>query len=118
MTHQKRKTKHDQTVDELYTTKRMETLTEDNCERQKRSYSKSNESYWNQSICDIRQSKKRRIDFEIECANEKYQNKMKENQKPIEEMTILELREKIKAMGKSTRLKKREKLVKFIKDNL
>ena len=62
--------------------------------------------------------KERRIDFEIESANEKYQEQIKENETPIEEMTISELREKIKAMGKSTRLKKREKLIEFIKDNL
>ena len=41
----------------------------------------------------MRQSKKRRIDFEIEIANEKYQEQIKENETPIEEMTISELRE-------------------------
>ena len=45
----------------------------------KRTFSKSNENHWNQDIRDMRQSKKRRIDFEIEIANEKYQEQIKEN---------------------------------------
>ena len=48
MAHQKRSNKHDQTVEELKTRKRMEVLKEDNCERGKRTFSKSNENYWNQ----------------------------------------------------------------------
>ena len=50
MAHQKRSNKQDQTVDELKTRKRMEVLKEDNCERVKRTFSKSNENYWNQGI--------------------------------------------------------------------
>ena len=88
----------------------MEVLKEDNCEKQKRTFSKSKENYWNQGIRDMRQSKKRRINFEVEIANEKYQEQIKEKGTPIDEITTSELREKIKAMGKSTRLGgKREK---------
>ena len=47
----------------------------------------------------MRQSKKRRSDFQVEIANEKYQAQLKENETPTEEMTTSELREKIKDKG-------------------
>ena len=55
---------------------------------------------------------------EIKIAHENYEELKVNNEKPLEEMTLSELKEKINSMCLVTKLRKREKLVDFIKSNL
>ena len=68
------------------------------------------EQYWETTI--------RRIFNEIKTAHDNYEELKVTNEKPLEEMTLSELKEKIKCMCLVTKLKKREKIVDFIKSNL
>ena len=114
--HQKRCNKQDPTVDELKVRKRLELLIETNCDRETRSYQKVNEQFWEETIKTNHAMKKRRIELEMKTVNEKYEKEMKESEKPIESMSVNELKEKYKVLtGKTTRLKKLEKLIDLVR---
>lgn len=56
--------------------------------------------------------KRKRILSEINCAHQIYSDLSTE--KPLSEMTEKELKEKLKSLGVSTRVRKREKLIELI----
>ena len=117
--HQKRCNKQDQTIDELKARKRLELLIETNCERDKRSYQKVNERFWQESIRTNHAMKKRRIELEIQTVNETYEKEKQENETPLEMMSVNELKEKYKSLtGKTTRLKKIEKLIDLVRNEM
>ncbi|MEW8546874.1 MAG: hypothetical protein AB2693_25445 [Candidatus Thiodiazotropha sp.] len=71
---------------------------------------------WRHHMCS---DKKRRIELEIQTANEAYEKDLKENEKPLETMTLNELKEKYKTLtGKTTRVRKIEKLVELIRNEM
>ena len=114
----KRTNKHDQTVNDLQTRKRMEELSYQNCQRIKNTYTKTNDRYWDTTIRENKQLKKQRIIGEMKTAHENYEELKLNNEKPLEEMTVSELKEQIKSMCLVTKLRNREKLVDFIQSNL
>lgn len=60
-------------------------------------------------------SKKRKIDFEITSVHKRFE---KENEKPIEDMSTEELKQKLKALGIVTKVRKHEKLMKILRDKM
>lgn len=114
--HQKRSNKQDQTYDDLITRKRMEFLMDSGYEREKHKYTKTNESYWEEEIYTKNVSKKRKIEYEIAEAQIKYKKQQKENEPPLEKMTLNELKSKLKVLGVSTKARKKEKLIMLIRD--
>ena len=69
---------------------------------------KRNVDYWEVRKHDQSINKKRKIENEIASAHEKYLQSVKENEKPLEQMTVCELKEKLKTLGK-TKTRKKEK---------
>lgn len=115
--HQKRSGKQNQAFDELVVRKRIEFLTEQDCERKKNVYTKRNSDFWAVGKKEQANIKKRKIQNDIVSEHEKYLQSLKENEKPIEEMTITELKEKLKSLGIVTKIRKnREKLISLIRE--
>ena len=105
--HQRRSNKFDQTMDDLKIRKRMEYSLDASCERIKQKYSKVNTEWWGEIKRDKSASKKRRIEFGIKNAHTQFE---KENEIPINEMTIPEIRSKLKSYGINTKVRKIDKL--------
>lgn len=116
--HQKSSSKQNQTYEEIVVRKRIEFLNDENCERQKNKYTKKNERYWDEVKSERSACKKRRILSEINNEHEKYLVSLKENEKPLEAMTDLELKETKKSLGLKTRVRNRQKLINIIQDHL
>ena len=114
--HQKKSGKQNQAFDELVVRKRMEFLTEQDCERKKNAYTKRNLDYWEVGKKELANAKKRKIESEIVAEHEKYLQDLKANEKPLEEMTVAELKDKLKTLGKTTKIRKKEKLIALIRE--
>lgn len=116
--HQRRSNKIDQTVDDLQTRKRMEHLIDLGCERKRNKYTKKKESYWEKSIHEKHVNKRQRITFEMECVDNVYQQKQKDCEKALEEMSVSELKQKVKSLGlPATKLRRKDKLIDLIRKN-
>ncbi len=83
------------------------------CHRSKRNYQKKKDDYWEAEIKNIRMRKKASILKEIKDAN------VEENecQLNIEEMSVAEIKEKLKGLGITTKIRKKEKLVALLREN-
>lgn len=98
--------------------KRIEFLNDENFERLKNKYTKKNERYWDEEKREQAANKKRRILNEINLEHEKFLVSLKENEKPLEDMTEQELKEKIKSLGIKTRVRNKQKLISLINDHI
>ena len=76
---------------------------------------KRNVDYWEVRKHDQSINKKRKIENEIASAHEKYLQSVKENEKPLGQMTVCELKEKLKTLGK-LRLGKKKTLVALVRE--
>lgn len=90
--HQKRSNKFGKTHDDLTVRKRMEFLIENDYEGQQNKYSETEKTYWIDGISNKFDVKRRRIEAEISEARETFQMQQKENEPPLENMTINELK--------------------------
>jgi hypothetical protein len=70
--HHSKTNKWDATVDALQVRKRIEHLTSENCERDKRNYTKSTNEYWSDIIFQQRAAKKAKISVEMSLIADKY----------------------------------------------
>ena len=70
--HHSKTNKWDATVDALEVRKRIEHLTSENCERDKRNYTKGTNEYWSDIICKHRAAKKAKIYEEMSLVADKY----------------------------------------------
>lgn len=116
--HQKKGSKQNQTYDELVVRKRIEFLKDENFERQKNKYTKKNERFWEEEKREISANKKRKILNEINLKHEKYLVSLKENEKPLQNMTEQELKDKIKSLGIKTRVRNKQKLISLINEHI
>ena len=91
-------------------------LTSENCERDKRNYTKSTNEYWSDTIFKHRAAKKTKISEEMSLVAEKYSAN---DPVPcsIDDLSVTEIREELKKIGVKTRLKSREKLSDLLKSN-
>lgn len=112
--HQKCLNKSNQSHDELLVRNRIEFLHSNGYERSRRQYTKRNLDFWDHEIKEKRQKKKNRIKRDILDAHTEYLKEIKVSEKPVSEMSVAELKEKLKSLGIVSNLRKREKLVKLI----
>ena len=105
--HQKRSGKQNQALDEMEIRKRMEYLTDGKYERKKNKYKKRTAHYWEKEKAEKAKIKKRNIEKEIINEHGKYMQLLKENEKPLEEMTVSELKAKLYNMGISKKINKK-----------
>jgi hypothetical protein len=87
--------KWDATVDALQVRKRIEHLTSENCERDKRNYTKSTNEYWSDIIFKQRAAKKAKISEEMSLVADKYS----ENDPvpcSIDDLSVTEIRDELK----------------------
>ena len=70
--HHSKTNKWDATVDALQVRKRIEHLTSENCERDKRNYTKGTNEYWSGIIFMQRAAKKAKISEEMSLVADKY----------------------------------------------
>ena len=85
-------------------------MTSENCEREKRNYTKSTNEYWSDIISKQRAAKKAKISEEMSLVADKYS----ENDPvpcSIDDLSVIEIRDEWKKIGFKTRLKNREKLL-------
>jgi hypothetical protein len=112
--HHSKTNKWDATVDALPVRKRIEHLTSENCECDKRNYTKSTHEYWSDIIFKQRVAKKANISEEMSLVADKYS----ENDPApcsIDDLSVTEIRDELKKIGAKTRLKNREKLLDLLK---
>lgn len=114
--HSKRSNKFDPAYDDLVTRKRMEFLLENHCSREKRKYIKANENYWEEEIYEKNVRKRLRIQSEIEHAHSLFEECLKENEPPLEQMSVSELKEKLKSLGLTCKARKKETLILKIRE--
>jgi hypothetical protein len=110
--HHSKTSKRDATA--LQIRKRIEQLTSENCERDKRNYTKSTNDYWSDTIFKQRAAKEAKISEEMSLVADKYS----ENDPvpcSIDDLSVTEIREELKKIGVKTRLKSREKLSDLLK---
>ena len=85
-------------------------MTSENCERDKRNYTKSTNEYWSDIICKQGAAKKAKISEEMSLVADKYS----ENDPvpcSINDLSVTEIRDELeKKTGVKTTLKNREKL--------
>jgi hypothetical protein len=87
--------KWDATVDALQVRKRIEHLISENCERDKRNYTKSTNEYWSDIIFKQRAAKKAKISEEMSLVADKYS----ENDPvpcSIDDLSVTEIRDEMK----------------------
>ena len=109
--HHSKRNKWDTTVDALQVRKRIEHLTSENCERDKRNYTKGTNEYWSDIIFKQRAAK---IYEEMSLVADKYS----ENEPvpcSIDDLAVTEIRDELKKIGDKTRIKNREKLLDLLK---
>jgi hypothetical protein len=107
--HHSKTNKWDTTVDALQVRKRIEHLISENCERDKRNYTKSTNEYWSDIIFKQRAAKKAKIYEEMSLVADKYS----ENYPvpcSIDDLSVTEIRDELEKIRVKTRLKNREKL--------
>ena len=106
--------KWDATVDALQVRKIIEHLTSENCERDKRKYTKSTNEYWSDTIFKQRAAKKAKISEEMSLVADQYS----ENDPvpfSIDDLSVTEIRDELKNIGVTTRLKNKEKHLNLLK---
>ena len=111
--HQKRTNKVNQTVDDLTTRKRLELLfSEDDLKRSNRAYVKKDDQYWAQGKRESCAIKRKHIIEEIEAVNTEFEKsrRLEIPENNFSEMSVLELKEKLKSIGVSTKLRKKRKV--------
>ena len=120
--HFRKSSKVDGVVDAMAVRKRMELNFYADRERPKRKYDKLNENYWEYQIGEIRQQKCRKILSEIAEANMKYpQTETVETivePETIDSLSTDEIKAKLKSLGVRSTAKKRETLLKRLKEKL
>ena len=85
-------------------------MTSENCERDKRSYTKSTNECWSDIIFKQRAAKKAKISEDMSLVSDKYS----ENNPvscSIDDLSITEIRDELKKIGVKMRLKNRDKLL-------
>ena len=102
--HHSKTNKWDATLDALQVRKRIEHLTSENCEREKRKYSKTSDLYWNDEIFKIRSAKKTKISEEMSIVAEKFLDA------PVSDsdndLSISEIREELKKTRRENKIEK------------
>ena len=109
--HHSKTNKWDATVDALQVRKRIEHLTSENCERDKRNYTKGTNEYWSDIIFKQRAAK---IYEEMSLVADKYS----ENDPvpgSIDYLAVTEIKDELRTIGVKTRIKNREKLLDLLK---
>jgi tRNA/tmRNA/rRNA uracil-C5-methylase (TrmA/RlmC/RlmD family) len=105
--HHSKTNKWDATVDTLQVRKMIMHLTSENCERDKRNYTKSTNEYWSDIILKQRAAKKTNISEEKSLVVDK----LSEND-PIpcssHDLSVIDIRDELKKIGVKTRLKNRK----------
>jgi hypothetical protein len=112
--HHSKTNKWDATVDDLQVRKRIEHLTSENCERDKRNSTKSTNGYWNDIIFKQRAAKKAKMSEEMSLVADKYS----ENYPvpcSIDDFSVTEIRDEMKKIGVKMRLKNREFFLDLLK---
>ena len=102
--HHSKTNKWDATVDALQVRKKIEHLTSENCERDKRNYTKSTNEYLSDIIFKQRAAKKAKFSEEMSLVTDKYS----ENDPvpcSIDDFSVTEIRDELKKIGVKTRLK-------------
>lgn len=96
--HQKKTNKIDAAVDALKVRKRIETLQDENCDREKRAYEKRNQIYWEDEIFRNRSDKRSNILKEIWEVNISKSKPMSDQHDTLdlENMTESELKELVR----------------------
>ena len=82
-------------------------MTSENCERDKRNYTKGTNEYWSDIICKHRVAKKAKIYEEMSLVADKYS----ENDPvpcSIDDLAVTEIKDELKKIGVKTRLKNRK----------
>ena len=108
--HHSKTYKWDATIDTLQVRKMIEHLTSENCERDKRNYTKSTNEYLSDIIFKQRAAKKAKFSEEMSLVTDKYS----ENDPvpcSIDDFSVTEIRDELKKIGVKARLKNREKLL-------
>ena len=120
MVHQKRTNKVNQTVDDLTTRKRLEFLVSENLERTHRNYTKRDDHYWSKGKQESCSMKRKLIEAEIEEKNVEFEKsrRLEAPENNFSDMSVQELKEKLKSLGVSTKLGKKEKLVALLCETL
>ena len=113
--HQTKSNKLDATRDALVVRKRMELGFQDEF-RKKRKYEKVNDHFWAVEKAQLVQVKKLRIDREQKEADEKF-NKNAHNL-DYENMTVVQIKEKLQELDVKTRLKLKTKLIDLLRKEL
>ena len=92
----------------------MKCLMQNNYAREKTEQLKNDTGYWDEEKHRRSAVKKRKIQFEITDAHEKFKDREKENEPSLEEITCTELKDKLKSLGITTKGRKKDKLVQLI----
>ena len=89
-------------------------MTSENCERDKRNYTKCTTEYWSDLIFKQRAARKANISEEMSLVADKY---CENDPVPcsIDDLSVTEIRDELKKIGAKTRLKNREKLLDLLK---
>ena len=90
-------------------------MTSENCERDKRKYTKSTNEYWSDIIFKQRAARKANISEEMSLVADKYS----ENDPvpcSIDDLSVTEIRDEWKKIGFKMRLKNREKLLDLLRN--
>jgi len=101
---------HDCAVDAIKVQKRLELTTDFG--RSKRNYSKADDDFWEYGKQELHARKRRQILQEIDIANVTNTKKTFPN---LDEMTDIELKQKLKECGIASKVRKREKLIAMLK---
>lgn len=104
---------HDCAVDAIKVQKRLELTTDFG--RSKRNYSKADDDFWEYGKQELHARKRRQILQEIDIANVTNTKKTFPN---LDEMTDIELKQKLKECGIASKVRKREKLIAMLKNVL
>ncbi len=111
--HQRKTRKWDPTVEALTVKKRLERGDEMELAREKHPYNKTNKEWWEHGIYLAKKQQRSQIDHEIASASGASNENHPEEIVDPQDMSAEQLLQKIKELGVSTRLKKREKLLAF-----
>ncbi|CAC5386757.1 unnamed protein product [Mytilus coruscus] len=113
--HHSKTNKWDATLDVLQVRKRIKYLTSENCEREKRNYNKTSDSYWDDDIFQQRSAKKKKIVEEMAIVAKKYVEYNNVSVSDMDNLSLDEIREELKKLGSRTRLRNRDKLLALLK---
>ena len=115
--HQTKSNKLDATRDALVVRKRMEEGYNDGF-RKKRKYEKVNDHFWAVEKSKLVQAKKQKIDQEQKEAEWLFNKNEQHYDLDLENLTVIEIKEKLQELGVKTRLKLKHKLIDLLKKEL